>query len=695
MTVAARQTRSALDRLLQPRSIALVGLSDNNARRLEGLEPTFRSGCEIFVINPRYERVIGRPAARSLTDLGRPVDCVMSLISAERTTDLAEEAASLDIGGLIMMAAGFAEMGVGGARLQGRLRAAAETGGFAALGPNCLGLENVPRGIRLTGAVKDELKPGGLSIVSQSGAVVTGVTMAGKAAGAGFNLLISSGNEAVTDLADFVDYLAGDPGTKAIGLVFEKVRRPEAFFAAVRRAIGAGKPVVATKLGRSERSQRMAASHTGALTGDAWVYEVALRQLGVTLADDPDELAERLALADKIPAQRWTEVRSLGVVALSGGFASLSYDMAQQEGLAVPALDNLLPWVQERIPSALVANPLDPTGLGTQYWGEIMGQYITSPELDAIIVSETMTVDGESVRSRVRDISEAARKVTKPVVFANASGLPPIWAREYEGEPLAFGRGIRASMRGLHTIGNLVRLQSGPRQMLQPLAPLARPQVATIPAAAGEMLPFAATMELLGEAGLPVAPYALCEPEADPRALGVSFAGPYVVKLADVAHRTEHGAVRLAVAREQIAVAVLELRQLAMASGLPALVALQPMISSRGELMIGIQSSELGPVVALGLGGVFVEALRRVGGRMAPFDLQEAWELIGEFRDLRVLHGFRGSPAWDLEELGRILVSAGRLASAGRDWIASLDLNPVLYGDGGYAAVDALLLVKP
>jgi hypothetical protein len=120
------------------------------------------------------------------------------------------------------------------------------------------------------------------------------------------------------------------------------------------------------------------------------------------------------------------------------------------------------------------------------------------------------------------------------------------------------------------------------------------------------------------------------------------------------------------------------------------------MIPSIGEVFIGINgTTELGPMVVFGLGGIFVEALNRVGGRMAPFDLDEARDLIDEFRDLKILHGFRGRPAWDLDELSRILVSASRLAVEGREWISSLDLNPLLCGPGGWTAVDALLLVKP
>jgi acetate---CoA ligase (ADP-forming) len=169
----------------------------------------------------------------------------------------------------------------------------------------------------------------------------------------------------------------------------------------------------------------------------------------------------------------------------------------------------------------------------------------------------------------------------------------------------------------------------------------------------------------------------------------VPFDGPYVMKLADVAHRTEHGAVRLAVPADGLEAAVGELRALASLDGLPALVAVQPMVAAEGEAFIGIRArSELGPVVAFGLGGVFVQVFGRVSGRMAPFTLADATELIAEFDDLRVLDGLRGKRPWDRDALAAILVSAGTLAASGRDWIDTFDINPLVYGPAGFTAVD-------
>jgi acetate---CoA ligase (ADP-forming) len=688
--------RSPLDRLLRPATIAFVGLSDNSYF-CRTVRPTLDGDAEIFMVNPRYDTVMGQPTLPSLADIGRPVDAVLSCMSAERTTELVEETVGLDVGGVVLIANGFAEIGGAGEALQARLAAAARAAGVAAIGPNGLGFVNVPHRVSLTIASHHKRRPGGMSIVSHSGAMLSGAAMAAWSyPDSGLNVLVSAGNEAVTDLADYVDHFVTDPETTAIGLILEKIRRPAEFFAAVDRATAAGKPVVVLKLARTEQSRQMAASHTGALTGDAWVYDAALRQAGVALAYDVEELIDRLALFDQLPPERWTSVSALGVVTRTGGFASLCADLAAAEGVPIAPLEDYKPWLAERVPGVTVPNPLDAASFGAATWAEIIDKYVTDPDLDAIFMiqptsdEDVVYRDGVAL-SPVLDYAEAAARVAKPCVIANCSGVPGDWIEGYLNGTLVRGRGLRPSLRGLATMGAFVRH----RAALTPVAvagpPLPRPS--TEPA--GLMLPFGATMELLAGQGIPVAPYYLVGPDADAGRVRPPFAGPYAVKLADVAHRTEHDAVRLRVGADGLADAIAELRFIADRDELAASVAIQPMLEVSGEALLGIQGeSELGPLVVLGLGGVFVEVLNRVSGRMAPFTTEVARELIEEFADLKVMHGFRGRPGWDLDALAGILVAAGQLAARGREWIATLDINPLIYGPDGFHAVDALLLLR-
>jgi acyl-CoA synthetase (NDP forming) len=389
-------------------------------------------------------------------------------------------------------------------------------------------------------------------------------------------------------------------------------------------------------------------------------------------------------------------VRKLGVVTMTGGYASLSLDIATDEGLPVPELEDFGPWIRSTLPGITVPNPLDTTGLGSKLWPEIVGKYAATDELDSMLVIHPLADEDEESGVRiVRSFADAAASVAKPCVVANCSGVPAPWARPLAGDVLALGRGLRPSIRGLQTLGTFASFRetlgtSGPAAESLP-----RPAAPPIREPEGEMLPFDVTMRLLADHGIPVAPYAIIAPETEPRTADVPFGGPYVVKLADVAHRTEHGAVRLNVEPAALPEAIEGLRALAARDGLSPVVAIQPMVSATGEVLLGIQGeSELGPLVAFGLGGIFAEALGKVGGRMAPFGREEAHALIDEFRSVKVMHGFRGRPPWDLDALAGILV-AGRLAAGGHGWIASLDVNPLIYGPGGFQAVDALLLLKP
>lgn len=685
--------RDAIRRTLDPRTIAVVGLRDG-AVFVPYFAPTLDSGAEIHFVNPKYDTVMGRPAVASLKDIAGPIDAVYCVTGASVAVGVVEEAATLDVGGVVLVSSGYAEVGDDGVDLQRRLAKAAHSAGMAVVGPNGLGYVNVPRHVSLTIASDHKRRPGGVSVVSQSGAVLSGVAMAAwQRPQIGLNVIVSAGNEAVTDLADYVDYLADDPGTTAIGLVIEKIRRPDAFFAAARRAMAAGKPIVALKLARSSRTQEMAASHTGALTGDAWVYDVAFRQLGIGIARDPDELVDRLALIDQLGPKFRTAVRNLAIITSTGGYASMAGDLAPGEGIEVPALDDLRPWIEGMIRGIHVPNPLDATPMGLAHWEEILEKYASRPEVDALLYVHPLADEdgGEHTRVMIRQYAEAAERAGKPFVISNCAGPLGAWAQEMvDSSPaVAAANGPLAALRGLRTLGDFARRRTDseppePQIALTPAPVVAQPE--------GAMLPFAAGMELLAAQGIPVAPYQLVPGDAE--ITPPAFDGPYAVKLADVAHRTEHGAVEIDVAAGALGDAVARMRAIAVRDGLPPLVAVQPMLAARGEALLGVQRTELGPLVVFGLGGILVEVLNKVGGRMAPFTRAEADDLIEEFADAKIMHGFRGQPAWNLDALAEILVAAGRLAAGASDWLDSLDVNPLLVTEDGFVAVDALCLVK-
>lgn len=695
--MTTQSTRPALDRLMNPKTVAFVGITEES-RWAYSVRYSLDSDAEFFFVHHKADTVFGRRAYPDLRSIGQRVDAVFLALGAERTVDAVEQAAEIGVGGVITCAAGFAELGQEGVELQRRMVAGARAGNMAVVGPNGVGLMNVPRKLHLSMLPIFRRRAGGVSAATHSGAMIEAMAAAAsRAGGVGFNLLVSAGNEAVTDVADYLDYFAHDDATRIVALAIEKIRRPDAFFDAARRCLEAGKPIVAIKLGRSERTQRMAASHTGTLTGDAWVYDVAFTQAGILPASDIDDLVDRVQFLDQLPRQRWTEVRGLAILTATGGFAQLASDLAEVEAVDVPEVDRLRPFVQETIPGGSVTNPLDITGFAgviDGLWRTVLTEYEAAPEFDALLFSSQHADWNEPLFADV-EFAEFGAASAKPFVIAPLAGEAGQWLERYRADGIAVGNGLRGCLRGLHTMGAFMRIRPGSCVRPACEAPLLpRPRVAPIAVAEGLMLPFGETMDLLRSAGIPTAPFHLITPAGT--VVPPAFPGPYVVKLADVAHRTEHGAVRINVEARALGEAVDELAALAASHGLPSLVAVQPMIAGHGEAFIGIKgASELGPLVAFGLGGVFVELMRRVGGRLAPMGVEDAAELVEEFGDTGVLDGFRGSPPWDRRALAAVLEAASRLAAGGREWIETMDVNPLIITADGPVAVDGLCLLRP
>jgi acyl-CoA synthetase (NDP forming) len=676
--------------------VAIVGIGDDSLFA-SSAERSLRSDAEIFFVHPRHRSAFGRATYPDLVALGRPVDAVFSVVSAERTVEVVQQAAQIGAGGVITIAAGFAEVGPVGAALQDRMLDAARAGNLPVIGPNGVGLINVPRQLDLTMLGVFDRRVGGLSAVTHSGAMIEAMAAsAWRAGGVGFNLLISAGNEAVTDVADFLDYLADDPMTKVIALAVEKIRRPDVFFAAAHRCLEAGKPIVAMKMGKGERAQRMAASHTGTLTTDAWVYDVAFRQAGIQPAHDIDDLIDRVQFLEQLSREHWSPVTGLAVLTMTGGFAQLSSDLAEEEHVDVPEATGLRAWLAEAVPGGTVPNPLDATGFAGSregMWAEIVDKYAGADDFDILLYTSQHAEWDTRAEPFVETFVAGGRRRNIPMIVGPLAGNPGSWLDSFRSADVAIGNGLRGCFRGLHTMGAFMRTRPDAR-VPDPASvpPVPRP-ADWIDADAGRMLTFSATMELLSAAGISVAPYQLVEDGRDWE--GPVFGGPYVVKLADVAHRTDHGAVQVTVSDREVAAAIARLRALAADHGLPPLVAIQPMLSGHGEAFIGIQgSSELGPLVVFGIGGVFVEALREVRGRLAPLTEQDAGDLLDEFAATGMIDGFRGGQPWDRPALVAALVSAGRLGAGGRAWIESIDINPLIITPGGPVAVDGLCLLR-
>ncbi|CAB4924817.1 unannotated protein [freshwater metagenome] len=683
-----------LGRFLRARSVAVVGASERQARSNNAVESMREAGVELFFVNPNRPEVYGEPAYVSLEAIGRPVDAVLSLVGAPHAAGVVADAKAAGAGGVVVIAGGFSESGEEGAALEYALAAAAD--GIPVLGPNCNGFVRPVTGARLSGAPRLPFPAGSIGVVTHSGALLGAFGLAAVERGVGYSSLVSTGNEMALDMADILEFLVDDEETRVIALVIETIRSPERFFAAARRAEAAGKPLVALKLGRSQRGSEIATSHTGALTGEAWIYDAALRQHGIAIAVDLVDLLDRATLLAQLPPERWSPVRGLAVISLSGGWSAMASDVCADEGVELPAVLDLRDAINEVVPERVTVNPLDMTGFAMgrpEVVRSLLDIYDASPEIDAILIQWFVDETAEAPGAAIIEAATEAAGVLKTPIFIGSieDGHPGPWTRALPAQGVGVGRGLRSTVRGLQTMGEAVRRAGRAAAPVRPtMAPVAHPSV-VVNSSAGPMLRFGAAMELLADAGVPVAPYTIVDGTG---AATPAFEGPYVVKLADVPHRTEIGAVRLNVSADGLGGVIGELRALAAEHSLPADVVVQPMLPLDGEAFAGLQADGgLGPVVVCGVGGILVELLGRVAGRLAPVSEIDAEELLDELADTGVFDGIRGGRGWDREQLEQILTRLGDLAIAA-PWISSLDVNPLGLGPDGFVALDGLCLVQ-
>ncbi len=685
--------RANLTRLLSPRTLAVVGANEKLGMSNNAVIPMLEAGRTVHLVNPNREVLYGQPALPSLSAVGEPVDAVLSLVNAERSIDVVEEAVAMGCGGVVVAAAGFVEMGADGASLEERLRKVAVDGGIAIVGPNCSGFKNVPLGVNLFTGGRLDLAAGGVSVVSQSGFLVRAALAAADQRGLGVSIAVSSGNEAVCDLADHVEVLVDDDATTVICLVIEKIRRPGPFFAAVARARTLGKPVIALKLGRSDRARRIMASHTGAIADESWVYDLAFAEHGVIGAGDIDDLLDRAQLLAQIPAASRRPIRRIGIITTSGGVAALATDMAEQEGIELPTLDDVAPWVRERVPGDTV-NPLDLTGFvmsQPEVMGELFARYAGA--VDALVLAWWLGEGDEGwSRTMIEPFATAAEAAGTPFVVspveATAIGS---WVAPWRDRGLVFTRGIRSTYRA--ALATDAFLSGPPRHPgAVPVPGPDRPPL-LVESAAGPIVGFDDAMRMLEAVGIPVAPYVVLG-DGVLDAPGIDALGDrLVVKLADVPHRTELGAVAVGIGRGDVGATVARMRDIARREGVAPTVAVQSLVRGDGEAFAGLQGrTDLGSAVLLGTGGVLVEVAGRVRGRLLPIDAATAASLVDEVAGPAVFASLRGQRPWDTAALVPIVLGMAELWQRHGAWLGAVDINPLIVTAHGVVAVDALLV---
>jgi len=687
-----------LERLLSPATVAVVGASENLGMSNNAVLPMLEAGRDVVLVNPNRATVYDRPTVPSLSSLDQPVDAVLALVNASRSIGVVEEARALGCGGVVVAAGGFAESGDEGRDLQAQLVAAA--GELAIVGPNCSGFMNVGQGVNLFTGGRIALHDGAVAVVSQSGFLLRSALAAGQQRQLGFGIAVSSGNEAVAGLHDYVELLARDPATRAICLVIEKIRDADAFLHAVAHAHEHDTAVIALKLGRTERSREIMRSHTGAIADESWVYDLVLHEVGVLVARDIDELLDHAQLVAHIPPARRRPVRGVAVMASSGGVAGVAADALADAGLPLADLSVLDAWVRERIPGDGLLNPLDMTGFVMRdpaLLRELFDRYAHAAAVDALVLC-WWAGEGDEAWSQtlLEPFAEVAARADIPLIVSpvEATTLGE-WTRAYHDRGVAFCRGLQSTFRALHALDHVARAPDSVVVAAPPSEPGAAgaPAPALITSPAGPIVGFGDAMRMLETVGIPVAPFVVLAGDRDDDPALDALGDALVVKLADVPHRTELDAVRLGVRRADVADVARQLRRIAHDHDAPTSVAVQSMVSGEGEAFIGLMGrTDLGPIVLFGRGGVLVELAGGVHGRRVPFAPGAGHDLVDAVAGADATARLRGQTQWPVAPLVAAVDGMAELWRRHGSWLHSADLNPLVVTRDGVIAVDALFV---
>jgi acetate---CoA ligase (ADP-forming) len=675
--------------LLQPRSIAIVGASETGGdgwsrvlfRNLEA------AGFPVstYLINPRRDELWGHKVYPDFGALPEPVDHALVIVPARFVNDMMRDGIAHGLKAATIFSAGFGE---------GRKRIGTERGdelrsliadsGLSVCGPNCMGLFSLPRNLLLypTTRLRD-LRRGPVGGIFHSGGTLGYWFAQAAERGLGFSYAMSCGNEFGLDSADYLNFLVDDPDTEIIVGMVESIRRPKAFMAAARRAFEARKPIVMMKLGSSDLGKEQAKSHTGAVAVDNDVFNAMCRRYGITRCRSIDEMVDfALAFGQK----RLPRGNRLAIVTTSGGAVGLTLEAVGDEGgvlarLSPDSFDRMDAFVPDGVD---VHNPMDAGSTLAQKvpeFCELCEMFAADDDVDILAIQGRVPLPDDKVKTPESYVKLKA-STDKPVLaFTRMAQNADSLLRDFQdgaGVPFLFG--IPTTVRAMQAMVHYAQAQR--RGLAVPSAPDGNLSNAT-----DEQL-----MSQLAARGLtmPAQAFAVDAVSAADAARQIGF--PVALKIVsdDISHKTEAGGVRLNLADSDAVLRNAEDLQRSLAGSRLNGFLVQEMVQGL-EMLVGVrEDADFGPLVVVGLGGVFVELFRDVSLRLAPVDESDAREMLSELRGARALDGFRGQAPRDVDALVKSIVGLSNFFLDNRRWLSEIEINPmiVLAQGNGIRAVD-------
>ena len=719
VAIVAGERGQGLSAFFNPKSVAVVGASSDpkkpgNAALRNMISMGYKG--KIFPVNPREEQVLGLPCYKSVRDIPEPVELCILLVSAELTVAVAKELAERkrqrnDVAAVVCMSAGFGELNTAEAsQREKELVAVLRSASIRLIGPNCLGVMDTVSGLNTNFDIETYPR-GGISVLTQSGAFGNSFLISsGNTGRVGLNKYVSIGNMADVQMAELLRFLKDDDSTRVIGIYLEGLSDPRGFFEAAGE-VAAVKPVVVLKSGRSELGSTAALSHTGAIAGADAIYEGAFKQFGLIRAHDVAEFYDTVRAFSKLPIPQGNRVAVLthmggpGTMCIDGISALPGIKMAPLTNQTLAALKAILS------PAANIGHPQGYVDTTAAHHEKLHNQALTllfkDPNVDAVIqiLAPSAFLNQPLLAKEVASAYRAQNGAKKPLLnvitfgdFAielrrgmESVGLPtfdyPDTVARIAANLLAYGTS-RAAAAPVPVAAPAVRTEGPAAQLIATAAKDGRVSLLEPEAYA-----------VCKQYGIRVPPFNLVETPQDALAAANAIGYPVVLKVvsAQILHKSDIGGVMLGVSSDDVlkksyAQLVENVGKATPGIGNPQ-VLVQKMMPSATELVLGaIRDKLFGPVVMFGLGGIYVEVLKRVGFRLAPFDLEQARALIHETLPHQIIAGARGRSKMNVDAIAHTLVALGRLLEE-QPQIDQVDLNPCLALDDGCMAVDARIIL--
>ena len=700
---------SAIQRLFYPRTIAVIGASDQpdkfSGRVLKHLLKSDFKGT-IFPVNPNRKEVQGVTCYANISDVPAAIDVAVVMVPNNRLFESLEDCRSKEVGVALVLNSGFAEAGQEGSRLEDRLTEFAKETGLRICGPNCNGFVNLfdKLIVGTSGAFdRPEFISGDVAFLAQSGGVAGVLLDLAQEKKIGLSYCVSVGNEADLDVGDFIEYLADDPRTKVIGLFVEGVKDGRRFLSALDKAKQRGKWIVACKVGQSAKGREAASAHTGKLAGSAQVWSQAMRRAGVVEASDIDDLVEASNLLSKFASPRGN---NLAILTLSGGQGVLLADLCETYSINLPPPSESAESLREALPEfAALANPIDLTGQASgnpEVLERVIQNLAEDPAFDAVLL--VLVASPVAARLWTDRIASVASVIKKPVLvlWSGGRGLDS-WRDRLlaAGVPVFLQATVCIrSLSGYFTAAKKVPADN-------PLPPtnlvLARKASDFLQSRISQGVAEPEAKELAKLYGIAVPQEFLACSEEEALEFFRKIHGPVAMKVISpgILHRSDGGFVRLAIDTPDEARNCYRelLKRAAALHPQPHVrgVLIQEMISGNFETLAGITyDPHFGPVILFGSGGVTAELISDVSMRLCPLSVKDCHEMIAETKVGRMLSGFRGRPEGDVDEVVKVLMVLSNLSCGLGRIVKEMDINPLIVRDKGQGvvAVDVRLVIS-